>query len=123
MITLEQYLMGRDKEHPINMVQARNAANLLARVNWVFATLGICPFLSSGYRPQSINKSVGGAKMSTHTMCAGIDVFDRDKAIANAILNRVQLLEECGLWLENPDYTKTWVHLDIKVRKNRIFIP
>ena len=35
-------------------------------------------------------------------------------------------LKELGLWLENPEKTKGWVHLDIKSRgdrKSNVFNP
>jgi hypothetical protein len=123
--------MGRDREFPLDMQQARNAADLLSRVNWLFGRLNITAKVSSGYRPSSINKTIGGAKMSTHTVCAGIDLVDDFGKIGTLLSMRVKLLEECGLWLESPQYTKKevdgkmvyWTHLDIKERKNRIFIP
>lgn len=123
MITLKEYLMGRDKDFPLDMPQALNAADLLARVNWLFGSLEIHAKVSSGYRPSAINKKIGGAKMSTHTVCAGIDLHDPDGMLAAKMLDHLDLLEECGLWLENPRFTEKWVHLDIKQRKNRIFNP
>lgn len=123
MITLKEYLMGRDKEFPLDMLQAQNAADLLARINWLLGTLKIKAKVSSGYRPTAINKSIGGAKMSTHTVCAGIDLYDPDGMLAAKMLDHLDLLEQCGLWLENPKYTKNWVHLDTKQRKNRVFNP
>lgn len=123
MVTVEEYLMGRDKDFPLDIQQARNMADLLARVNYLFAILKINARVSSGYRPSAINKTIGGAKMSTHTVCAGIDVFDHDGSIGKTLRTNVKLLEEVGLWLESPDYTKGWVHLDTRKRKNRVFIP
>lgn len=121
MITIEEYLMGRDKEYPLDMLQARNAADLLSRVNWLLGHLQIEARVSSGYRPGHHNKRVGGSKMSTHTMCAGIDLVGND--LAKLLFKRQDLLEKCDLYLEHPDYTKTWTHIDLKKRKNRVFIP
>lgn len=132
MITLKEYLMNRDKDFPLDMQQARNAADLLSRVNYLFGRLNLKTTVSSGYRPSSINKTIGGAKLSTHTVCAGIDLIDPFGKIGILLTKRTDLLQEIGLWLENPLYTikhnqdgsKThWVHLDIKERKNRIFNP
>lgn len=123
MITLKEYLMGREKDFPLDMLQAQNAAELLARINWLFGTLKLKPKVSSGYRPSAINKKIGGAKMSTHTVCAGIDLHDPDGMLAARMLDHLDLLEECGLWLENPQFTKNWIHLDMKQRKNRVFNP
>lgn len=121
MITLDEYLMGRDKDFPLDMLQARNAADLLARINWLLGHLNIEAKVSSGYRPSAINKKIGGSKMSTHTVCAGIDLVGND--LAKLLFKRQDLLEKCGLYLEHPDYTPTWAHLDTKKRKNRVFIP
>jgi len=131
MITVEDYLMGRDKEFPLDMLQARNMANLLSRVNFLLATLKIETTVSSGYRPSALNKKIGGAKMSTHTVCAGIDLHDSFGKIGTLLTIRKDLLEKCGLYLENPSYTKkevnglmvSWIHLDIKKRNNIIFNP
>jgi hypothetical protein len=129
MITLKDYLMGRDKEYPLDVLQAQNAAELLARVNWLFGSLEIHAKVSSGYRPSAINKKIGGAKMSTHAVCAGIDIIDPYGFLAAKMLDHLDLLEECGLWLEDPRYTKSknshggWIHLDLRKRKNRVFIP
>ena len=132
MITLKEYLMNRDKDFPLDMQQARNAADLLSRVNYLFGRLNLKATVSSGYRPSSINKTIGGAKLSTHTVCAGIDLIDPFGKIGILLTKRTELLQEIGLWLENPLYTikhnqdgsKThWIHLDIKERKNRIFNP
>lgn len=123
MITVSEYLMGRDKEFPLDMLQARNMAELLSKVNYLFGKLDLHAKVSSGYRPASINKKIGGAKMSTHTVCAGIDLADPDGNLAIVMKKNVELLKELGLYLENPDFTKGWIHLDFKTRKNTIFNP
>jgi len=113
--------MGRDKEAPLDMLQARNMAALLSRVNYLLGKYGREEKLSSGYRPSHLNKTIGGAKMSTHTVCAGIDFFKQDLGLF--LIKNQEILVECDLYLEHPDYTKTWTHLDTKQRKNRVFIP
>ena len=132
MITLSEYLMNRDKDFPLDMQQARNAADLLSRVNYLFGRLNLKATVSSGYRPSSINASVNGAKMSAHTTCQAIDLLDVFGKIGTLLRLRTDLLEECGLYLENPDYTvKTnkdgtkifWVHLQCRPTKSRVFIP
>jgi hypothetical protein len=123
MISVTEYLMGRDKDFPLDMQQARNMADLLSRVNWLFGTLELHAMVSSGYRPSALNKKIGGAKMSTHTVCAGIDLRDPNGDLAAKMLDHLDLLEECGLWLENPKATIGWIHLDLKQRKNRVFNP
>lgn len=123
MITPKEYLMDRDKDFPLDMLQATNMADLLSRINHLIASLKISTRVSSGYRPSAINKKIGGAKMSTHTVCAGIDLYDPNGEIGKMLRSNTKILEEYGLFLENPDFTKGWVHLDTKNRKNRIFNP
>jgi len=122
-ISLETYLMGRDKNSPVSEEQLRNTANLLARVNMLLGLLTHKATVSSGYRPLSINSTVGGSKNSTHLLCMGVDLVDSDGYLANTILNDLSILEVCDLYLENPKFTKGWVHLDIRKRDNRVFNP
>lgn len=123
MITVAEYLMGRDKDDPLDYLQLRNMADLLSRINHLLGEYKIKTKVTSGYRPPRINKTIGGAKMSTHTACAGIDLLDTDGSIGKMLKDKPEILERYGLWLEHPDYTRGWVHLDIKQRKNRVFIP
>ena len=132
MITLKEYLMNRDKDFPIDIHQARNAADLLSRVNYLFGRLNLHAPVSSGYRPSAINEAANGAKKSAHITCEAIDLLDQYGKIGTLLRLRTDLLEECGLYLENPDYTvKTnkdgtkifWVHLQCRPTKSRIFIP
>lgn len=123
MITIDEYLMGRDTDHPLDMLMCRNMANLLSRINHLIASLNWNPRVTSGYRPSAINKTIGGAKMSTHTVCAGIDLADPDGKFGDFLRKNPLILEKYDLYLEHPDYTKGWIHLDTRKRKNRIFIP
>lgn len=132
MITLKEYLMGRDEKYPIDEHLLRNAADLLVRVNYLFGRLNLHAPVTSGYRPDAINAEIGGARSSMHKECRAVDLFDQYGKISILLSKRTDLLEECGLWMEHPNYTVKhkpdgsivrWVHLDTKERKNRIFIP
>jgi hypothetical protein len=129
MITVTEYLMNRDKEFPLDMLQARNMADLLSRVNWLFGSLEIHAKVSSGYRPSAINKKVNGAKNSAHISCQAIDVSDPGGMLAAKMLDHLDLLEECGLYLENPKFTVRngieWIHLQSRApgSGSRVFNP
>ena len=123
MILPKDYLMGRDKIYPLTTKQAQNMADLLARVNHLLGALKLGCFISSGYRPGHFNKAAGGSARSGHLSCEAIDLIDHDGEIGKMLKNNVKLLEEYGLFLENPEHTKKWVHLDTKQRVNRIFNP
>ena len=124
--------MGRDKMDPLTVEKASNAADLLSRVNYLFGRLNIKTTVTSGYRPEHINIAVGGASKSGHVTCEAIDVLDPFGKTGLLLKIRTDLLIECGLWLENPEYTKKllssgkfthWVHLQTRLTKNRIFNP
>jgi uncharacterized protein YcbK (DUF882 family) len=121
MITPKDYLMGRDKEYPLSIEQALNMADLLARINHLFAILKIDAHVNSGYRPGKYNIQAGGSPKSNHLICKAIDIADPRGELADLFKSNLKLLEEYGLWMEDPSKTPGWVHLDTKERKNRIF--
>jgi hypothetical protein len=131
MITPKEYLMGRDAQYPLTHEQYSMMCDLLARVNYLFGRLNISAKVTSGYRPEKINVLAGGSKNSMHVKCGAIDVADGYGKIGQLLLSRPEMLIEYGLWLESPSYTRKnvdgktvhWVHLDIKHRENRVFIP
>jgi hypothetical protein len=129
MISVTEYLMGRDKEFPLDIQQARNMAELLSRVNWLFGTLELHATVSSGYRPSAINKRVNGAKNSAHMTCEAIDLKDPGGLLSEKMLDHLDILEKCGLYLENPKYTikngVQWTHLQSRAPKSgsRVFNP
>lgn len=130
-----ELLMGRDILYPINQEQSDNLDKLIAALNHIRHAYGLPMIVSSGYRPSSINASVGGAKLSAHQSCQAVDIVDKDGELAKWILAHLTLLEEHGIYLESPDYTYIinkkgeridgWIHMDIRGPKSgkRVFIP
>lgn len=123
MITRKEVLMGRDKDHPLTPAQEDNLGRLLTALNIVRRAYGKPLTVSSGYRPAAINANVGGAKRSAHMTCEACDFSDPNKEFATWCMANIDVLVRAGLYLEHPDYTKNWVHLQIRPTKNRIFIP
>ena len=124
MTDLKAYLMGRDKKYPITEKQKENALELLRRVGLLFDRIGIKdPMLTSGYRPSAINSKVGGSKMSAHVTCEAGDWENLNNRISDLI--SVALLVEFDLYMENPAFTKGWIHLQTRPTRsgNRIFNP
>lgn len=124
MITLKEFLMGREKEYPLTLELALNAASLLAAINYIRGVYGESLTVSSGYRPGKYNVRAGGAKNSSHMTCEAIDLHD-DGKFANWCVNNLKELEKAGLYMEDPASTKGWVHLQIRKTKSgkRIFKP
>ena len=115
--------MGREIEYPLSDTLKNNLNRLLIAVNKFRNIYGSPMIVSSGYRPGKYNKRAGGAKRSAHLTCEAVDFRDVDGKLKMFCLQNVKVLEECGLYVENPACTPTWVHMQIRKTKNRIFNP
>lgn len=113
--------MGREVEFPLTIEQEANLSELLIALNKLRKLYGKPMYVSSGYRPGRFNKAAGGAQKSQHLTCEAVDFKDADGAIK--AFCTVQILEQCGLYMEHPDATPTWCHLQTRPTKNRIFRP
>lgn len=112
------------EESEVDTVTLRNLEELCARVN----KLGYEPPMraSSCLRSLVDQKRINPkALKSCHLYGAALDIADPDGFLAEWLQWRVDLLVECGLWMEDPRYTKGWVHLQIYAPKSfkRIFVP
>lgn len=126
MISRSEILMGRNKQYPLDGILEVNLEKLLKAVNKFRAVYGKPMRVSSGYRPAAINATVkGAAKKSNHMKCLAVDFVDRDGKLAEYCLNNLKLLEEFGIWLEDPAFTKGWVHMQVVPPRsgNRVFKP
>lgn len=118
--------MGREIAFPLNIEQLDNLNKLLIAVNKLRTYYGKSMIVSSGYRPAEINAKIkGAAKKSNHMICAAIDFKDTDRSIAKFCNDNLNILEDCGLWMEDSDSTPTWVHVQIYPPKSgkRVFKP
>jgi hypothetical protein len=129
-ITVPEYLMGRDKQEPLTQTQEANMQNLLHRVNLLLMVVDtLLPkyrtAVSSGYRPPSVNRRVGGAPNSAHLTCEAVDLRDMGGTLGKFLRGRQDLLVLYGLYMEDPSVTTTWVHLQTRPTKsgNRVFKP
>lgn len=139
MISLEAYMMQRDKEFPPTDEMRSDANTLLNRVDNFLYDIGIDDLTdddcSSGYRPGKYNTAAGGSPNSSHLKCVAIDL---SKRVREAVLNKFpkwkepsssdrkkleEALAKAGLYMEHPDHTPRWLHLQTRVTRNRIFIP
>lgn len=116
--------MGRDAAAPLTPEMKKNLDILLVAVNKLRAMWGKPLTVSSGYRPPATNAAIGGAKQSNHMTCSAVD-FKDDGSLAKFLISRLDVLEDCGLWLESPEKTKGWVHVQIVPPKSgrRVFLP
>lgn len=127
IITLEDYLMGRDVTYASDFTKGLkdSALVLLARTNHLLFKLGIkSAKVNSGWRPKTLNDSVlGASKTSKHITCEAIDISDIGHEIYDKCQQNIEFLEARGLWLEHKQCTPTWLHLQTISPKsgNRFF--
>jgi Peptidase M15 len=139
VIDLASYYMGRDKTHALILgsdlranagrtVEAANKLLTLAKGAGVQlkpnATTGM---VRSGWRPPDVNSTTAGAsKTSLHMQCLAIDLEDMDGALDKwCLINANLVLRDLALWLEHPDATPTWCHVQLRPpgSGNRVFRP
>lgn len=139
-LTLIDYWMGRDLLYPAELTDEirQNAVVLLGRVNLVLILAkkdGVAPgidevtgtYVASGWRPSAVNdRTSNAAKGSTHLTAEGIDLQEcAGRMFARWCLAHLDVLEAVDLWMEDPQWTPTWVHLQSRPPRsgNRVFIP
>lgn len=128
LISLADYFMGRDRTHAHELTAAlrANAALTVERANRLLARAGLAGVVTSGWRPSAINAAVPNASpRSKHLSCQAIDLDDTDDALDDWCLSHLPALAEIGLWLEHPDATPGWCHLQIVPPRSgrRVFMP
>lgn len=126
MISFDDYMMGRAHDYPPTGDMVLNAQDLLMRVNNLLLKFGGFREVSSGYRPPSINAATPGAsKHSKHMTCEAIDLEDVHGDLDAWCMEHLKNLSECGLYLEHPDSTPSWCHLQKCAPRsgNRVFRP
>ncbi len=128
MITLVDYYMGRDAKYPdeLTLDLRKNAVITVERANRLLAAFGHVRSVNSGWRPAAINASVpNAATHSKHMTCQAIDLSDDDGALDAFCMANQGLLAQLELWLEHPNSTPKWCHVQIIPPRsgNRVFIP
>ena len=127
-ITLADYFMGRDWSHAneLSGELRANAALTVARANALLERAGLAGIVNSGWRPHAINAAVPTASArSKHLTCQAIDLGDGDEALDTWCLRNLFVLEDLGLWLEHPDATPGWCHVQVVPPRSgqRVFMP
>lgn len=123
-IAMSDFLMGRVKLEDLSPELLGNANTIVPRANDLLSHFGEYRQCNSGYRSAADQARINPkATNSAHLTCQAIDIEDKDGKLKAFCLNNLKLLESIGLWMESPDATPTWVHVQIRPTKNRIFIP
>ena len=108
----------------VDAITLRNLEDLCRKVN----ALGYAPpmYATSCLRSIKDQKKINPSAMgSSHLYGCAVDIADQQGQLASWLQVRIVKLAECGLWMENPDKTKGWVHLSTYMPKSgkRIFNP
>jgi hypothetical protein len=125
-ISVDEVLMGRIKIEELSPELLSNLNTIVPRVNELLEKFGQYRKVNSGYRSIEDQKRINPkATHSMHLKCAAVDLEDKDRKLTHFCLNNLKLLESIGLWMEDPNSTNTWVHLQCYPPKSgrRIFIP
>lgn len=126
MISLQDYMMGRDEDYPPTPEMIENATNLLEQLSLLEEELHVIFILNSGYRPEAMIEKglLPGCPHDAHSTCQGIDLHDPDLAISGMLVWNQAFLEKVGLYMESPQSAKTHLHLQSVPPKSgkRIFI-
>jgi hypothetical protein len=132
MITIEEYWCGHDKKYAAQLTDdlCANAVETVCCANLLIArfeqTTGkTCNGVTSGWRPAVVNEAVGGAKKSNHMIGKAVDIADPGNALDDWIMGNTEALASAGLWMEHPDATPGWCHVQTVPPRsgNRVFKP
>lgn len=130
MILFTEYFQDSQVNHNFTptALDYERCDDLLTRVNALFEALGQPCELRSGHRTRAktlelIESGHRAALGGAHETSEGVDVSDPDNMSDREISD--ELLEQYGLYREEPESTDTWVHLQIRAPKSghRTFRP
>lgn len=135
MITLSDYIGVWADNPDWTKIVSDNALELLKRVNALLTDyqigggkLRINPKTKThvsgetggGFRP--LNYPVGASK-SSHKVGMAVDIYDYDDNLKKWLMRHQDMLIKHDLYLENPQFTDSWVHLQTRKTRNRLFNP
>jgi len=130
MITLHAYWLGRDVTHAEELTDdiQRNALVTVTKCNELLSRAGRNDIntVNSGWRPQSVNDATrNSAAVSSHLTAQAVDLPDTDRTLAEWCVDNLDVLKDVGLWMEDPRWTPTWVHLQTKPPRSGkiVYIP
>src|SRR3990167_2219725 len=119
MISLHTYWMGRDITHANELTEEiqRNAQVTVDKANQLLARAGRNDIntVNSGWRPQGVNDATrNSATGSSHLTAEAVDLPDLDRTLCEWAVDNLDILRDIGLWMEDPRWTPTWLHIQTK---------
>lgn len=138
-ITMDEYLGTSGPIANLSPELQGNANTLIPKINELLSSFGEKRNVTSGlrsmehhleiYRIKNEQRHANGLASvkvplsSAHLSAQAVDLEDKDRCLTNWCLLNLVILERCGLWMEDPSSATTWVHLQCRPTKNRVFIP
>ena len=134
MISMNEILKGKKLEEQDLEVQ-ENLKKLLEVLNKIRSAYGKSLVVTSGLRTKADQIRVYTEKgitdiakipmASRHLYGQAVDFSDPKGELKEWVMKNLSLFEELGLYMEDFQYTKTWVHLQIVAPKSgkRFFKP
>jgi hypothetical protein len=117
-------------KYPTTAIIDSNLQTLCQRLNKIRKAWGKPMLVTSGLRSEKqqaelIKAGKSNAPKSKHLLGLAADISDPEGELAKWCLQNVELLEEVELWVEHPDYTPGWLHMQACPPKSgrRFFIP
>lgn len=134
MITMNELLSNQATFDSLDKDVQENLNQLFLKVNIVRKEYGKPMIVTSGLRTKKHHLEIYARKgiyppkvpmKSNHLFGRAVDFADGDGKLKKWILENIALMEEIGLWMEDFNATKTWVHFQINPPKsgNRFFKP
>ena len=130
MIGLEAFWKGRDTRYADELTDEirANAETTVGKANQLLEISGFkhVSEVSSGWRPRSVNDATANAATtSKHLSGQAVDLADAHRDLAGWCVDNLDVLEGIGLWMEDPRWTPTWIHLQTVPPRSgrRVFIP
>lgn len=125
MISLDDYLMGREEQYPLSIELEDNAVEMVRRLGLLEDAWGSPLILTSGYRPNAINSVTPLAVQGdAHSRCQAADLHDANQELSKWLLANLNILSTIELWMESPISAINHVHVQSYAPKsgNRVFI-
>lgn len=112
--------------YPLSETIENNLNELIVRLSEIRQAYGKPMVVTSALRSQADQMRINPkAPKSHHVTGEAADIEDKDGALAKFVMANVEILKDIGLWCEDLNYTKGWVHFQIVPPKSgkRFFIP
>ena len=129
-LTLQQYFTGPDGTRRDQVYFAEltdeiqsNVEKLLPIVDKLLARMeaggvkiltdvGTGSPIHSGWRPAEVNEHTSNAGAhSNHLKGLAVDLLDPQRKLGTWAVNNLPALQELGLWMEDPRWCPTWLHV------------